>query len=301
MTTPFFTEDFMATQFNTAGPSSAQGQLSSSYTNALSTVLTANADWLGFLAYSANHLSIADAQEVRSLVEAGSFSLAGLFSAAQSKTAAVDGGSITDPQPTLTVTLADSTVVTIDLTKILSDLDTETWTQVDTVNSGKKTSTVTTYHTREFYTDADAPAGYSDDWDDAPPPVLTEHHDQIVETIVKDNSSTPGDTFNVHLDMLGEDWNDLVLKVSATGDYDAANESVTISGDLLANLVLDVPTTIDLGGSNSDNALNDLFAAVTVTATSYADGSVDLVVAFTNQVNNGSSVTLTLDYDYWAV
>lgn len=295
--TSFFTTEFMATEYSNTVSQSAQGQLSSQYEASLTSFLqTEAADWIGFLAKTVEGLTTEQALAVKALVEAGSFSLSGLFGAAQSKTGAVEGTSITDPEPTLTVTLGE-TVVNIDLKAILGSLDTESWTYTETNNSGKKTTTTTTYHTREFYTDGHEPEGYDPDWDEVDPPV--EQHDQIVETIVKDNSSEPDDTFNVTLDMLGTGWNDLVLTVSATGDYDGSNEKVTISGDLIATLELDTPTQINVGGSNSDNALNDFFDPVTVTATNYGDGEVNLVVAFTNQVNNDSSVTLTLDYDYF--
>lgn len=139
-----------------SGSGSFQGQLSSSYTNALSAFLQGDgATFVAFLSHSVNGLSIEDALAVKTQVEAGQFSLSGLFGAAQSKTGAVDGADITDPQPTLTVLLNDVTV-TIDLAAMLDGADTATWT------SGSARNTV--HHTREFFTESVEPDGWSPNW-----------------------------------------------------------------------------------------------------------------------------------------
>jgi Ca2+-binding RTX toxin-like protein len=161
MAIEFFTE---SDQFVATGSGSFSGQLASSYTTALANTLQQNAaDWIGFLANSVNDLSVADAILVKQAVEEGAFALSGLFGAAQNKgpTALVDP---TDPVPILTVTIGSATY-NIDLRPILSDLDTESWTQ--TTGSGKNASITT--HIREFYTDADAPQGYDSGWSTADP------------------------------------------------------------------------------------------------------------------------------------
>lgn len=146
-----------------SGSGSYQGQLSSSYTNALSSYLqTDGADYVAFLAYVANELSVETALELKAEIEAGNFSLSGLFSAAQSKTGEVDADAITNPQPTLTVTVGETTY-TIDLTAMLTGTDTAFWT------SGTGKSTV--YHTREFFTDSQEPADYDPDWANSSEPV----------------------------------------------------------------------------------------------------------------------------------
>lgn len=146
-----------------SGSGSYQGQLSSSYTNALSSYLqTDGADYVAFLAYVANELSVETALELKAEIEAGNFSLSGLFSAAQSKTGEVDADAITNPQPTLTVTVGETTY-TIDLTAMLTGTDTATWI------SGTAKSTA--YHTREFFTDSQEPADYDPHWADSSEPV----------------------------------------------------------------------------------------------------------------------------------
>jgi hypothetical protein len=108
------------------------------------------ADVVAFLAYVGFELTVEEALAVKAEIEAGNFSLSGLFSAAQSKTGEVDGGAMTDPTPTLTVG-----EYVIPLTPMLSSTDTFTWT------SGGKT---TVYHTREFFTGSQIPDGYDVDW-----------------------------------------------------------------------------------------------------------------------------------------
>lgn len=140
----------MSFSFTDAGLTT-QGQLSSDYTNALSAYLQGEgADVVAFLAYVGFELTVEEALAVKAEIEAGNFSLSGLFSAAQSKTGEVDGGTMTDPTPTLTVG-----EYVIPLTPMLSGTDTFTWT------SGGKT---VVYHTREFFTGSQVPDGYDVDW-----------------------------------------------------------------------------------------------------------------------------------------
>jgi hypothetical protein len=157
----FFTDHFFnGGGYNATLSQSAQGQLSSSYTAALTNALMNStvADWIGFLAKQSG-LSTADALAVKQAVIDGNFTLSDLFGAAQSKTGAVDGTNVADPTPKITVNGH-----TFDLTSILTGLDTETWTQPNTVGTGKKATTEIVYHTREFYTDTKEPADYDANW-----------------------------------------------------------------------------------------------------------------------------------------
>jgi Ca2+-binding RTX toxin-like protein len=168
----FFTSDFMATTFSTAINQSAQGQLSSQYEAELrNELLTDAADYVAYLYYTQYNTTVHEAKEFKEAFLQSQFSLSDLFGAAQSKTAnPVPGAAITDPEPKLTITSGPYAEVTIDLKAMLSGLDTESWKQVDTNGSGKKLASITTFHTREFYTDTKAPDGYTLDWakNDAP-------------------------------------------------------------------------------------------------------------------------------------
>lgn len=140
----------MSFTFSDAGLTT-QGELSSTYTNALFAYLQGEgADFAAFLAYVGYELTVKEASAIKEDIEAGNFSLSGLFSAAQSKTGAVDGEAMNNPAPTLTVG-----EYVIDLTQMLSGTDTFTWT------SGGKT---TVYHTREFFAASKQPEGYDVDW-----------------------------------------------------------------------------------------------------------------------------------------
>jgi hypothetical protein len=294
----FFTTTFMATEFDKTVSQSAQGQLSSQYTSALTDYLKGSevADWIGFLAKAVEGLQTDQALAVKQLVIDGAFTLDGLFGAAQSKTGPVSDSNVADPDPTLTVTLADSTVVKIDLTAILTGLDTETWTQTDTLNSGKKVSTITTFHTREFYTDGHEPEGYEADW--AVENTGPIHEVSEVTSVVKIDGSLPGDTFGVHFDLLGSTQENVVLHFSGEGDFNWKSEGFTISGDALATLLGPHQNN---SGSNPEALTFDLGpGTATVSASDYdGDGTVDLTVAFTSQTAIGSEVKLHIEYDYW--
>lgn len=140
----------------------SQGELSSTYTQSLSAYLQTaeGADFAAFLAYQQYDITIAEALALKQQIMEGDFSLAGLFGAAQSKTAAVDGNLVTDPEPVLT-----AGTFTVALQDMLGSLDTWTWTTVS------KSGTV--YHTREFYSAGDQPFGYDTNWSVAAP--LVEH------------------------------------------------------------------------------------------------------------------------------
>ena len=98
----FFTDHFRtdASGYDSSLNQSFQGQLSSSYSNALHDALTAAdvADWVGFLYYDLTG-DVATAVAIVDAVIAGQFNLGDLFSAAQARGAAVDGSAITNPTP----------------------------------------------------------------------------------------------------------------------------------------------------------------------------------------------------------
>jgi hypothetical protein len=150
----FFTNNFMTDgSYSAAVSTSAQGQLSSSYTNALSSELSSAsvADYIAYLYFTGPNGGDVDAAlALKAQILSGSFTLTDLFGAAQSKTAAVPGASIADPEPKMVIGN-----VTIDLKGILGGLDTESWK-----DSGKTGQ----YHTREFYTSTHEPTGYDADW-----------------------------------------------------------------------------------------------------------------------------------------
>lgn len=143
-----------------------QGTLASSYTNALSAYLAdEGADYVAFLANVAG-VSINDALALKDAVAVGNFTLSGLFAASQTKIVSADGTYTVDgadPIPTLTVTVGETTY-TIDLTSMMNDLDTETWSTIT-----KKTGEI--FHTREYYSTAGEPVGYDAKWslDNQPP------------------------------------------------------------------------------------------------------------------------------------
>ncbi len=159
-----------------SGSGSEQGQLSSSYTSALTEYLqTDGADYVAFLAYLTKGLTIEDALLVKAEIEAGNFTLTDLFSAAQSKTGEVDGDDIDNPTPKLIV--GD---YVIDLTPMLTGTETYSWDSV--------TKKLTVTHTREYYTEGQEPTvdgvSYSEDWADPQtnvPPTATPIDVEIAE------------------------------------------------------------------------------------------------------------------------
>ncbi|MDK1387902.1 hypothetical protein QN224_21005 [Sinorhizobium sp. 8-89] len=191
---------------------SGQGQLSSSYTDALTEALqdVTVADYIGFLANQAG-LSVDDALVVKAAVVAGDFTLSNLFAAAQSKIGPVDGGSITDPAPTMLVN-----GVEIDLTAILTGIDTETWSTVQA--SGKKTETI--YHTREFYTDTREPADFDAGWSSANQPPSAE---PILKDLTEDVAASPIDLLATASDPDGDTLSVVAGSLSFSIDGDAGS------------------------------------------------------------------------------
>ncbi|ASY73334.1 hypothetical protein N181_25035 [Sinorhizobium fredii USDA 205] len=226
----FFTTSFMSDgPYSASLSQSAQGQLSSSYTNALTEALedATVADYVGFLANQAG-LSIDDALAVKASVIAGDFTLTGLFGAAQSKTGAVDGSSITDPAPKMLVN-----GVEIDLAAILTGLDTETWSTVQA--NGKKLDTI--YHTREFYTDTQEPADYHAGWADTNQPPSAE---PILKELTEDIVASPIDLLATASDPDGGTLS--VVTGSLSFSIDGGPESTTPPGYVT---ILDGVVTVD--------------------------------------------------------
>lgn len=299
------TEEFRTSGYNSALTSSFQGQLASSYTDALATTLQQYAaDWIGFLANSVNGLSVSDALEVKAAVEAGTFSLSGLFGAAQSSTGPVDGADVADPSPTLSVTIGSGTYQ-ISLLPILSDLDTETWTRTDTTGGGKKAVTTTTHHTREFYTDADVPAGYDADWsvvDVNEAPVVapinveaTEHLSTYDAGIALQNGSDDGSLLVDLLDpsKVNDPDGDL-LSVASIQFYDASNTAIATPSYISVDL-LNGTFTIDQNSRDLDHLKKDEQLVLTAKYM-VSDGTVQ-VENTVNVVITGTGDKFYLDLD----
>jgi hypothetical protein len=303
MAIEFFTEDFRHDGYNSTLTSSFQGQLASSYTTALTSVIKANGDWVGFLAHTVNDLDVSVATAISQAVLAGNFTLEGLFGAAQSTLGAVNP---TDPVPFLKATV-EGIDYYVNLTPILNDLDTETWTQSDTTGGGKKAITVTTYHTREFYTDADQPDGYTPDWANENPQVPVEgSYTTPAQTITNGRGNL--DTFPVTFlldnpNVTGEhDIHNIVLHVTGLGDYNGGGEGFTISGETGAtNIVITgsgAPGPAGEGANGSSTFVNAGPLSVAVTDTDN-DGTLEVTVQFTNQTAAASTVGLSVSFDYW--
>ncbi len=180
----------------------SQSTLSTTYTAALSSYLQVSAaDYIGFLAYTVNGATLEEALAIVDSVEAGQFTLADLFAAAQTKTLTGDvdtyAAGIADANPTLTVN-----GVTIDLTAILSDPDVAYW-----LTTTKKEGTI--YHLREFYTAAEVPEGYDAGWaetNSAPvvtgPVTETMDEDDALATIDLLTNASDADFDNMDVDAL---------------------------------------------------------------------------------------------------
>jgi VCBS repeat-containing protein len=296
----------------TAAEGATQGELASSYTNELSAYLQGDgADYVAFLSYVASgSTDVEAALALKDAVEAGNFSLSGLFSAAQSKTGEVPGDDITNPTPTLTVTLADGSSVTIDLTAMLTGLDTETWTTI-----AKKAGTI--YHTREFYGDSREPDDYDANWaaDNAPPDAkeiiasVTEYDEhaagadltgtaKLVTVNLLDSqyvTDPDGDTLSVVTDSV------TLVGGGELPDYITVNSDGTISIDTNSaefdTLYKGDTTNIDLTYQITDGVNAPVTNTVDLTITGTADkfiGSTDVSASVTSgsaTVASGFSTT----------
>jgi VCBS repeat-containing protein len=128
-----------------------------------------------------------------------------------------------------------------------------------------------------------------------PAPEPTQHTDgDAAWTVVKGQP----DPNNGHIALQGTDWSNVHLTLSGTGDFDWTSEGFNITGDALASF-RGPNSHNSTGNSSPESQLNFSTGDVTVTLSGVNDGSVDYSVSFTNQTQNGSSVSLHLTYDYW--
>lgn len=239
---------------------SSQSNLSTGYTAALSSYLQGTAaDYIGYLAYTGGQ-TLEAALAIVEAVAAGQFTLADLFSAAQTKTAFADAdafeSTIADAHPTLTVN-----GVTVDLTAILSDPDVAYW-----LTTTKKDGTI--YHLREFYTAASEPEGYTEGWSDVQnvAPAAVVFTDTATEWNVKDDGAPEGEAAMKSIDLLNG--------VAFDADGDAINvvaTTVAVNGILLANA-------------------GDLFTLVDNTL------NIDTNSAYFNLLFNGQTTELSVTY-----
>jgi hypothetical protein len=248
--------------YNPALSSSFQGQLASTYTNWLAGEVKAAADYIGFLVFEkalAGGASKADAvaagQAAAAAVEAGNFTLTDLFGAAQSKTAAVPGSSITDPTPSLTVN-----GVTVSLAGMFdpADLTTETWTT--TTKVGKTTETI--YHTREFYDEASTPE-YDLDWavlNTAPTAVA-------IELDITEDAGPQ----NTDVDLLAD-----------AGIFDADGDEVTLVGGSL---------TFKINGVGATEAEALEYISIVDGKVTFLDDTLDLLSGQTLTIEIGYQIT----------
>lgn len=283
-----------------------QGTLASTYTNALSGYLQSaeGADIVAYLAYVANGGNVEAALALKAQVEAGNFKLADLFSAAQSKTGAVDPNTITDPDPKLTVSFEDGTSVTLSLSEMLTGADSETWTTL--------VKNATIYHTREFLSESAEPEGYSVDWaavDVNEAPTATPLSWAVSE--YDEHAAANSDPVSAQIDLLSTatDADGDVLSVVAgsvkidngDGTYDGLPDYLSV--DASGNLV------IDTNSAEFDalylNGTLDLDIVYEITdGTNTISNSVDLTIAgtadqFSSSSDASASVSSGFDASTW--
>lgn len=287
----FFTSNFFGSSgYNPQASTSAQGQLSSAYTSALTDALTdaTSADYAAWLFFNAGN-SQADALAVKEAIAAGQFSLTGLFGAAQSKTGAVDGGLIENPDPMIRVNFGTAEApryAEFSIKAMLGDLDTETWT---TQSVGKK-GMETIYHTREFYTDTAQPQGYDATWSN-PDPVEPEIFQGQTDAVTV--SKLPGSASQfLSFELAGAHQDNIVLHYTGFGDYNGNMEGFTISNEAIAQF----RGLENKQGTETFFQIGNFTALVTDLDD---DGNVEITIDFTSQTQNGSSVTAYVTYDYW--
>lgn len=269
------------TDFYTPPTCVTQGELASGYSQALAAQLSdpVAADLVAFLAWSQANgaapgsMSTAQALTLKALVEAGSFSLSDLFAAAQSKTGAVDGAFMADPQPKLTV---DGFVV--DLAGMLAGQTTTTW------QSGTGSKVV--YHTREYFTATDLPSGWWAEWA-ALSPVEVQVNGLSV-TLPVDSSDGDSIFLGAGYDFTG------TITIRAEGDINWSNERVYVTLEDGTELMFNVDTGAN---GNPEGSANHVSQEFTVSFSS-ADGMLDLSWTATSPVKD-YAITAELTYSYW--
>jgi len=278
--------DFFDFSYNNTVNASFQGQLSSSYSSALSAQVKAAADYIAFMAFEGG-TSVADALAIKAAIEGGNFSLTDLFGAAQSKTGTVPGASIVDPDPKIIVN-----GTAISLKSMLSGLETETWTT--TSGSGKKLDA--TYHTREFYSSAEVPS-YDHDW-------AVQNHTPTATAITADFTEDQAGPSLVSVNLLSTasdaDAGDVLSVVAGSVNYTVNGIAgaglpayMTLNGDG----TISVDTTHDLYATQKDTVvvsykITDGHTVIDNTATITHQGTVDSYSddAHFSFVKTGSSV-----------
>lgn len=253
------------------GSGSYQGDLASSYTNALSAYIQneEGADIAAFLSHTVYGLTVEQALALKAALIDGNFQLSGLFGAAQSKEGVVDGDNITDPEPTLTVGS-----IVINLSAMLDGLDTATWETL--------VKKATIYHTREFYTESQVPDGYAVGWDSEN---LAPTADPITWDVTEydEHAAANPNPANETVDLLSTATdldNDTLLVVDGSvtlADGTPLPNYLTVSGNTLTidtnsayfdSLYKDVPLDLDLVYQITDGtATIDNTVALTITGT----------------------------------
>lgn len=280
---------FFTFSYSTTLTQSEQGQLSSGYEASLRGAITGSetlANYVGWLYLTQSGSTVEDAIALRDSVLAGNFTLDGLFGAAQSKTGAVAGAAITNPDPLLVVGEK-----VVDISAMMDDLATHTW------KTTTKSSTI--YHTREYFTDTQEPAGYDDDWFVTTPDNGAE---PAWQTATQTFTFTDDGTLNY--DLLGDQWQNVTLTISGDGDFNKAtkgggNEEIILTGDVGAPAPGPFSNPVSGGGNpeGEDNWVTFGPNTVSPTVAQYSDGTIDLAVDFSQPVNGGV-VTIVLSYEY---
>ncbi|MDP2195156.1 MAG: SRPBCC family protein [Rhodocyclaceae bacterium] len=295
----------MSFSYEYSGTTVDQGTLASSYTNALSSYLQGDgADYVAFLSHAVNNLSVEVASALKNAVMAGEFTLSGLFSAAQSKTGEVEGDAITNPTPTLTVTVG-GTEYTIDLTAMLTGTDTASW------NTVTKKDTIT--HTREFFTGSKAPEDYSDDWANPQPnqaptatPIeltLAEFDEHAAAEAEEEDYSEEDVKYDINLlDTATDPDDDPLSVVDGSVKIVTVVDDVVTYGDLPAYITVDYDTgtlTVDRNHESFDELYLGSSWDLKITyqisdGTNTIDNTVDLTITGTaDQFSDSTSITVT--------
>lgn len=256
--------------YNSTLSASAQGQLSSNYTNWLSAEIKLAADYIGYLVFqqaktagATNVDAVAAGKAAFDAVSAGSFSLTDLFGAAQSKTGPVAGTAISDPTPKLSVNGYE-----LSLSGLLdgSKTATETWTTSTKV--GKTTDTV--FHTREFLTTTKA-AEYDLNW-------------------AKINSAPTADKITASL-------------FETESDYDAQHNITNTAADIKIVNLLDPTKVTDVDGDTLTTSNYTLKVDGTSVSgldyVSFENGAlkIDTNSSTLNSLKLGEKLVMTVAYD----
>lgn len=217
---------------------SDQGQFASAYTSQLKTFLETDhgASYVAYLAHTVNNLDIPDALDLVALIQAGTYTLDGLFNSAQSKGTTIITNVDDNPEPTMTIN-----GVTIDLTAILKDAATFNWsttTKKETIN-----------HAREYYETGGQPAGWTEEWANSQPPVneapsAASFTETLNEFNIKAGAPVGGNnlfTINLLQNAVDPDPSDTLSVVVDTvevklGTAVVSNSAFTVSGN---NLIID--------------------------------------------------------------